>query len=163
VTKLRASDGLTLGTYEVGTRPISADDDGKHIYVTNNNSDTVTKLRESNGVVVAYVQVGDGPFGIAFDGSSLWVANFGSNNVMKLSADGNVDRHLQSRRWSTLGRLQRGRVYVVNNGGDSVTKLSAMMERTWARSPSGAARSGLRSSGSNLWVTNSGGNSVTKR
>src|SRR5690348_697095 len=32
VTKLRGSDGLTLGTFEVGTRPIAMATDGEHIY-----------------------------------------------------------------------------------------------------------------------------------
>jgi hypothetical protein len=44
VTKLRASDGLTIGTFSVGTAPYGVAFDGASIWVTNMNTNTVSKL-----------------------------------------------------------------------------------------------------------------------
>jgi hypothetical protein len=44
VTKLRASDGATLGTYAVGTRPQWVAWDGQHVWVTNGSDNTVSRF-----------------------------------------------------------------------------------------------------------------------
>ena len=54
-------------------------------------------------------------------------------------------------------------VYVVNNGGDSVTKLSATDGTNLGSISVGRSPIGIAVSGSNVWVTNSGSNTVTKR
>jgi len=45
VTKLRASDGASLGTFAVGDCPVGIAFDGANMWVTNCNPGTVTKLR----------------------------------------------------------------------------------------------------------------------
>ena len=49
VTKLRASDGLLLGTFAVGTSPLAVAFDGANIWVANIHSNNVTRLRGSTG------------------------------------------------------------------------------------------------------------------
>ena len=44
VTKLRASDGTTLGTFAVGTFPVAVAFDGANIWVVNSFSNTLSKL-----------------------------------------------------------------------------------------------------------------------
>jgi hypothetical protein len=44
VTKLRASDGVTLGTFSVGGLPVGVAFDGANIWVTTGNANTVAKL-----------------------------------------------------------------------------------------------------------------------
>jgi len=44
VTKLRASDGTTVGTYSVGTAPWGVAFDGVNVWVTNRDSGNMTKL-----------------------------------------------------------------------------------------------------------------------
>jgi DNA-binding beta-propeller fold protein YncE len=44
VTKLRASDGLNLGTFAVGAHPDGIAFDGANIWVANYSSSTVSKL-----------------------------------------------------------------------------------------------------------------------
>ena len=44
VTKLRASDGQNLGTFDVGNLPVGGAFDGANIWVTNSLDDTVSKL-----------------------------------------------------------------------------------------------------------------------
>jgi DNA-binding beta-propeller fold protein YncE len=48
VTKLRASDGVVLGTFPVGNAPAGIAFDGANIWVAN-LSNSVTKLRASEG------------------------------------------------------------------------------------------------------------------
>ncbi|HEY6370929.1 MAG TPA: hypothetical protein VIX37_10140, partial [Candidatus Sulfotelmatobacter sp.] len=43
VTKLRASDGTLLGTFDVGTSPLNVAFDGANIWVANEGSNTVSK------------------------------------------------------------------------------------------------------------------------
>jgi DNA-binding beta-propeller fold protein YncE len=71
VTKLRASDGATLGTFAV-MRPFGVAFDGANIWVTGGN---VTKLRASDGTVLGTFAVGEAPRGVAFDGANIWVAD----------------------------------------------------------------------------------------
>jgi DNA-binding beta-propeller fold protein YncE len=59
--------------------------------------------------------------------------------------------------------FSEGVIYVVNNGGDSITKLSALDGTNLGSISVGRGPVGLAVSGKNVWVTNSGGNSVTKR
>src|SRR5262249_24928200 len=54
VTKLRARDGVILGTFPVGNRPVNVvatigSTGSFSIWVTNNRSNTVTKLRALDG------------------------------------------------------------------------------------------------------------------
>jgi len=126
VTKLRASDGTTLGTYEVGDNPWAICFDGANIWVANGGSDNVTKLRASDGSTLGTYSVGSGPVGICFDGANIWVANQEANSVTKLRAsDG-----------STLGTYSVGscpegicfdgaNIWVTNYESHTVTKLSA--------------------------------------
>ena len=85
VTKLRASDGASLGTFAVGLDPQAVAFDGANIWVTNGSND-VTKLRASDGASLGTFAVGTNPSGVAFDGANIWVANSLSNNVTKLRA-----------------------------------------------------------------------------
>jgi len=87
VTKLRASDGLNVGTFPVGSGPFHhIAFDGANIWVSNRGSNNVTKLRANDGANLGTFSVGTSPLGIAFDGTNIWVANSGSNNISKLRA-----------------------------------------------------------------------------
>jgi hypothetical protein len=86
VTKIRASDGVTLGVFSVGSDPRGIAFDGANIWVANVGPDTVTKLRTSDGVILGVFNVGIDPQGVVFDGANVWVANYSSNSVTKLRA-----------------------------------------------------------------------------
>lgn len=87
VTKLRASDGLNLGTFPVGSGPFHhIAFDGANVWVSNRGSNNVTKLRASDGANQGTFSVGTSPLGVAFDGTNIWVANSASNNITKLRA-----------------------------------------------------------------------------
>src|SRR6516225_10011396 len=97
VTKVRASDGATLGTFGV-EGPLGVAFDGGNVWVTNSSINAVTKLRASDGKTLGTFEAGGGPYNVAFDGANSWVTNNGSKSMSKLRAsDG-----------KTLGKICRG-------------------------------------------------------
>jgi len=73
VTKVRTSDGSTLGSFAVGTNPHGVAFDGSNIWVTS-EAGTVTKLRAVDGANLASYNVGCGANDVAFDGTNMWIA-----------------------------------------------------------------------------------------
>jgi len=74
--------GTVLGTYPVGTSPISIAFDGYgNAWVTNRDSNNVTAL-SSTGQQLGLFNAGSGPYAVAIDAArNAWVTNTGSNNV----------------------------------------------------------------------------------
>jgi hypothetical protein len=89
VTKLRASDGKKLGTFEGWVSPTGVTFDGANICVSASDKGTVTKLRASDGKSLGTFSVGPGPWWMAFDGANIWVTSTpttGNGTVHKLRA-----------------------------------------------------------------------------
>ena len=84
MTKLRASDGAVLGTFNVGKAPGGVVFDGKEIWVTNEDSNNVMRLRPSDGAVLETVTVGTLPLQVTSEGANIWVTNGRSDSVSKL-------------------------------------------------------------------------------
>jgi len=81
VTKLQASDGTPLGTFDVGDGAAGVKFDGTAVLVTANGESTVTKLRVQDGAILEKIDVGDGPFHLALAGVDFWTADFSANTV----------------------------------------------------------------------------------
>lgn len=124
VTRLRASDGLKLGSFSVGTNPTNVLFDGANIWVANFGSNNVTKLRAADGTVLGTFPTGAGPSGVVFDGQNIWVTNFNAGSVTKLLASSGA----------TLGTFTAGsepqsaafdgaNIWVTNFGGTTVSKM----------------------------------------
>jgi hypothetical protein len=75
VTKIRAADGVTLGTYTVGNQVRGLAYDGTSIWVCNAANNTVSRLRSSNVVLMGTFATGTSPRSAAFDGGKIWIAN----------------------------------------------------------------------------------------
>jgi DNA-binding beta-propeller fold protein YncE len=71
VSKLRASDGQVLGTFDAPGAPYGVAFDGKNIWVT--GSPYLMKLRATDGALLSKITLLN-TSGIIFDGNSLWVA-----------------------------------------------------------------------------------------
>ena len=162
LTKLRASDGMELGTFPVGDGPRALAFDGRSVWVANANDDTVTRL-SLEGNVMATVAVGDGPIGLAYDGRDIWVSNNVGRTVSVLDGgDGSVLQSLSIP--SNPGPLvyDGEHVWVGHVKAGFVTKFRVsdrfVIER-W-RVP-GDPR-GLAFDGERIWVTDLIGNSVSK-
>ena len=88
LTRVRASDGATLGTVSVGSRPVAVLADASGIWVANLGDNTVTKLSPSDGSALGTFRVGGGPGGLVSGGGDVWVLNRTDSTVTKLSSDG---------------------------------------------------------------------------
>ena len=70
VTKLRASDGKTLGTFSAPGSPYGLAFDGTNIWVA---TGALVELRPTDGKILGYFNAGAST-GVAFDGANIWVA-----------------------------------------------------------------------------------------
>src|SRR5262245_6187919 len=83
---MRASDGVTRGTFPTGSLPQRVAFDGASIWVANGPDDTVTKLRSSDGANLGPFAAGS-PERVAFDGANIWVTNaFGGVTKLRATA-----------------------------------------------------------------------------
>ena len=163
VTKLRASDGVTLGNFAAGASPFGVAFDGSNIWVANYSTNIVTKLRASDGATLGAFPVGTGPYSVAFDGSSIWVPNFLSNNVTRLRASDGVNLGTFAVGTSPVGVAFDGsNIWVSSFQDNRVTKLRASDGANLGSFAVGASPEGVAFDGSSIWVSNFQDNSVTK-
>jgi len=177
VTKLRASTGATLGTYGAAAYPVGVAFDGTNIWVTSAQQNTVTKLVASTVMGLGSFYVGTHPEGVVFDGVNIWVANNGSNTVTKLLASTGALVGTYPVGSNPQGIAFDGvYIWVANSGGSTVTQLLASSGTLVSTYPVGSQPSrvigpdsldvanpgSVAFDGSNIWVTNFYGGTVTK-
>jgi hypothetical protein len=81
VTKIQASNGTVVCTYNVGTNPVAGVFDGTNLWVVNQGSRNVTELLASSGSLVNTYTFNTNPQSAAsFGGPNLWVGLAGDNN-----------------------------------------------------------------------------------
>ena len=163
VTKIRARDGTTLGTYPAGGYPVEIAFDGTAIWVTDAVQGVVRKLRVSDGATVGTFPVGTWPVGLAFDGANMWVANQASNNMTKLRAsDGaNLGTFPAGLTPSSI-TFDGANIWVPNADADTISKVRASDGAIVGTFETGGGPESATFDGENVWIVNSKGNSVTK-
>ncbi len=177
VSKLRASDGMTLGTFAVGNGARGIAFDGANIWVANFFDNNVSKLRASDGVEAAGspFAVGNqshsgstsrrGTSFVTFDGANIWVTNSLDNNVSKLRASDGVEAAGSP---FAVGNSPFGvafdgaNIWVTNAVGDSVSKLRASDGMTLGTFAVGNFPLLLAFDGANIWVANRDDDTVSK-
>jgi DNA-binding beta-propeller fold protein YncE len=87
VTKLRAADGVNLGTFKVGDGAAGIVFDGTNLWVVCNGDSTVVKVAPSTGEIISTYATGKGPFTVAYDGNKVWVPNSGNNSISSTAAN----------------------------------------------------------------------------
>jgi hypothetical protein len=81
-TKLRASDGAVLGTFDLhGSGPYGVAFDGTNVWFA--GDPYLNELRASDGAVVGLFQPASAATGIAFDGANMWVSELDLNGISK--------------------------------------------------------------------------------
>jgi YVTN family beta-propeller protein len=168
VTKIRAADGVVLGTFPTGAQPnVCAIDDAGHVWIGCFTAADLTVLNVADGSPAGIVApVGAGANGLCFDGSAIWTANYFDNTVTKTkAADG-----------STLGTFPTGvnpggcafdgsAVWTPNFGDNTVTKLDAKTGATLATVAVPGAGPGpawICFDGRDLWTCNQNTHTATK-
>jgi len=161
VTKVRASDGMLLGTYKVGPGPECVAFDGDNIWVTNRDDGSVSKIRASDGKLMGSFTVGGGPFGITFAAGHIWVANAGSN-VTELNLDGSVLRTAAVGNGASWVAFDGANIWVASQNSHTVTEVRARDGKTLGIVPMPGNPWGVVFDGSNIWVSNFMGGNVWK-
>ena len=124
VTKLRASDGANLGTFEAVPLPEAMAFDGTHIWVASGAGGYgVTKLRASDGAFVSFFGVD--AKGLAFDGAYLWITRRDFGAVVKLAIGGELEDQFSVGTEPAGIAFDGANIWVANQESDSVTKLRA--------------------------------------
>src|SRR6266404_5935830 len=164
VTKLRASDGVTVGTFPVGRNPIGLAFDGANIWVANFSENTVSKLSASDGSTMGTFPVGTKPVDVAFDGANIWVTNQGtSNNVIKLRAsDGALLGTFAVGSAPQFIAFDGVNVWITNQGSDNVTKRRASDGTLLGTFSVGSSPFGIGFDGANIWVASVNSGTVAK-
>ncbi len=94
ITKIRASDGVILGTFTMGPNPAAVCFDGTSIWVClANRHGSLLQVNPLTGAITnTYTTgLGNGPQGICFDGANLWLTQYKDGTLAKVRAsDGTV-------------------------------------------------------------------------
>jgi hypothetical protein len=145
--------------------PIRIAFDGKNMWITDSQANSVTKLRASDGACVGtcMFSVGNSPTGLAFDGANIWVANALDNTVTKLqAASGTVLGTYATGPGPWDVAFDGSKIWISNNGissnNNTVTVLNAVdgsLFGTFTAGPAGTSVTGLAFDGSYMWVGNS--------
>ena len=181
ITVVSARTGALVGVVSGATYGFDDPSDlvvaGANVFVANPAADTVTVINAQSRTRVAILAGSpyafDTPTGVAFDGSNVWVTNQNSESVTEISAT-----TLQELNWVQSGNLPMvgpitfgdGYVFTVSPPGSSpmvsqVVPSSATV--TWMMCNTNGPYlfdnpEAVVVAGSNLWVVNEGGNSLTE-
>jgi DNA-binding beta-propeller fold protein YncE len=116
--------------------------DGKYMWVAIQNPDGgVLEKMTTSGTLISTTGVGSAPVEMAFDGNNVWVTDYTSSDIAI------VDGHS---------------IWVANNGNNTntVSKFDAASMTLVATYPTGRSPDGVAFDGTNMWVTNSYGDTV---
>lgn len=165
VTKLRARDGLLLGTFPIGSfgGAVSvAYDRAGGVWVTN-FSGSVVKLQERDGAILGDFPVGVQPWGLAIAGRSVWIADGVSDTVTKLSTrDGDELGTFGVGRNPAWVATDGVRVWVSNLKSNTLTELRARDGAVLGTIPVGTTPQAVIFDGRFLWVANYGDGTVSR-
>jgi hypothetical protein len=162
VTKIRPSDGATLGTYPLSV-PYGIAYDGANIWVSDNAAGTVRKIRPSDGAILATVPVGNNPTQVAFDGTNIWVINYTDRTLSKIRASDGTNMGTFPTGIDPFGIVCDGtNIWVNDYTGNDVIKIRASDGTRLGKFPTGHFPAAIAYDGAYLWVTNNGDGTVSK-
>jgi len=168
VTKLRASDGANLGSFDVGSITVGATFDGTYVWLADWGyaANTVTKVRPDDGSVQGVYSIGNyGPYAVIFDGENIWVSTLESTVVKMRPSDGAVLGTYPTNSGETPGfhlTYDGENIWVTNADLNTVSKLRASDGALLGTFPVGDYPVGIAFDGANIWIANLGDNTLSK-
>jgi gliding motility-associated-like protein len=178
VAVISTNNNTVLTTVQAGAVPwgVAASKDGRRVYITNSEANTVTVINTADNAVIATITVGANPHGIAVtpDGSKVYVANTGPsyvsgngpNTVSVINSTTNkVDAIIN------VGKTPVGvavspdgsKAYVTNYYSNTVSVINTATNKVTAEFNGGSSSWGITVSadGSLLYISNPGTGSVS--
>jgi YVTN family beta-propeller protein len=144
-----------INTIHVGMAPYGVSSDGTHVWVTNENQDTVSEIEASSGKVINTIDVGLAPFGVSSDGTHVWVTDALEDTVSEIEAStGKVINTID------VGNDPEGvssdgtHVWVTNYVEDTVSEIEASTGKVINTIDVGMQPYRVSSDGIHVWVTN---------
>ncbi len=165
VSKIRASDGANLGTFQTSLgAPYGVTFDGANIWVSDGSDygTSVAKLRASDGKNLGTFKVGQSPGWMAFDGQHIWVPNGFNGTVTELSEDGKTLGTFPAGTSAVAAAFDGENVWITNNGDGTVTKLRASDGKLVGTYSVGHGALGIAFDGANMWIANRGDGTVSE-
>jgi DNA-binding beta-propeller fold protein YncE len=169
IQEFNANDGRPLRSITDSVDLASPENlifDGQNIWVSNSsvNRGMLTKVRANDGVLLRTYAVGSGPYGMVFDGVSVWVANYKSNNLSKVNvSNGSVTNDIRVERCHMPNALGFDGSHIwVNCGRDKAVQELDLNGAFLRMVDVDSHPYNFAFDGSNMWVVNVTGNSVTK-
>ncbi len=170
--EFNVSDGSSVRTITDSTRLLTPQYllyDGANIWVSNTSTSSgmLTKVRARDGTILNTYRVGSGPEGMVFDGSAVWVANYASGSVSKLNVATDIATNYPAlpncRLPSALG-FDGSHIWVncYNGRGNGAVQELDLNGNILHRVTVGAAPYNFAFDGTNIWVVNVLGHSVSK-
>ncbi|HKF01753.1 MAG TPA: hypothetical protein VKB49_05545 [Candidatus Sulfotelmatobacter sp.] len=169
IQEFNADDGRPLRTITDSldlANPENLVFDGRNIWISNGSTSRgrLTKVRATDGTILTTYAVGSGPFGMVFDGVSVWVANYASNNLSKVNAStGRVTNGITLTGCRTPDALGFDGYHIwVSCVNDATVQMLDLSGGYLQTVKVGSHPYNFAFDGSNIWVVNVTGNSVTK-
>ncbi len=148
-------------TIPVGRDPWDVSSDGTHVWVANQNDNTVTELNASNGSLVQTIPVGINPVAISSDRTHVWVGNWGGNTVTELNAsNGSLVQTIPVGPLPLAVSSDGTHVWVANSSGNTVTELNASDGSLVQTIYVGSTPYAISSDGTHVWVTNESADTI---
>ncbi|QYO65851.1 hypothetical protein [Leptolyngbya sp. 7M] len=160
VKKIRASDGMVLGTFTVGNALRFIAFDGANMWITSTTpSAGVIKVRTSDGAVLGTFPTPSAAFNLAFDGENMWVLN--GNNVTKLRVTDGANLGTFPAGSSPAGIAFDGAfMWITHLGAAGLKKLNVADGTSVDYSMTTGG--GVVFDGSNIWIANTTAGSVVR-
>jgi|ERR1700691_4181778 len=174
--EFNASDGALVRTVTGLDGPTALAYDGANIWVVNYAGNSVAEVNASSGVInpAGPFPVQSEPSGIAFDGTNIWVTNYGSNSISQVVATtGAVTNHALSGCSTPYGVAFESfdglNLWVACHDSNVVAEVSTSTGGVLQTVPVGQGPLSVvydgetgETNGPFVWVTNSGGGTVSK-
>jgi YVTN family beta-propeller protein len=147
-----------IRTIPVGSLPEGVSSDGTHVWVTNEEEETVREIEASSGNVIRTIPlgiypVGSYPVGVSSDGTHVWVTNPGDDTVSEILASSGTVIGTIPVGANPVGVSSDGtHVWVATD--DSVTEILASSGTVIRTIPVGGVGipPGISSDGTHVWV-----------
>lgn len=162
------ASSLTFTTnVSVGPEPYDIEFDGKHLHISRGsvaNGFVVTIDPADNSRVGSTIATGDQSQGMAFTGQHLFVVNAAGESLSRIDPVGRTVLNTYMLSFKPTDITYDGRfLYLVDNAGGVVNIWDPQTGFTVSKPmPAGPNPARIIFDGTNLWVTNFTGNSVTK-
>jgi YVTN family beta-propeller protein len=147
----------------VGTGPTSVAVDGRAVWVTNTDDNTVSRIDDRTETPRQTVRVEGGPGAVTVGAGAVWVANGLAGTVSRIDSTTNevVDTITVGNTPSGIA-FGEGAVWVVSADDRTVSKIDPASDRVVAALPVDASARGIAVGGAAVWLTDSVGNALVR-